>query len=43
MFFSVEESVNDEQRRNFNFDSNLDLSAMIGHEMIADRCSPDGD
>ncbi len=36
-FFSVEESVNVEMRVNFNFDSNLYLSAMIGHEMVADR------
>ena len=36
-FFSVEESVNNDMRAEFNFDSNLYLSAMIGHEMIADR------
>ena len=35
--FSVEESVNNEMRFQFQIDSNLYLSAMIGHEMIADR------
>jgi len=35
--FSVEEGVNNDSRSQFNFESNLYLSAMIGHEMIADE------
>jgi RHS repeat-associated protein len=35
--FSVEGSVNADMRAQFAFESNLYLSAMIGHEMIADR------